>query len=83
MNEIIRYCVKMKNGDFMKQDFNPSNINSVIVSTVDNPIDSTLFKSKEVTLRCINETLNGNSNLPILFDDSNPPIETVELKIKY
>jgi hypothetical protein len=80
---ITRYAVRMKNGDYMLQDFDDEVAQRVLIHSVGNPIDSSLLKTRETAQRCINEILSGNTNLLVLYDDDNPPEEVVELKIEY
>jgi hypothetical protein len=77
---IVRYAIQMKNGNYMKQEFDES-LERIRIRVVDNPIDADLLKDKSVALRTINEILTGNTNLLILYDDDNPPESVVELKI--
>lgn len=83
MNKIIRYTVQMKNGSYMLQDFDDMTAGRVHVITVDNPIDSSLFKRKDVAQRCIEEILSGNTNLLVLYDEGNPPERVIELTIEW
>lgn len=78
---ITRYVVKMKNGGYMKQEFEGS-LESIRISSVDHPIDADLLKSKDVAIRCVNEILSGNSSILVLFDEENPPVEVDELEIE-
>lgn len=81
MNKVIRYAVKMKNGDYMRQDLDDTQIGRILIRTVDHPIDSTLLKNKKDAERCIYELFAKSSNLPCVYDDDNPPETVQELKI--
>ncbi|MFO1442896.1 hypothetical protein KDN24_06660 [Bacillus sp. Bva_UNVM-123] len=83
MNEVIRYVVKMNNGDYMIQDLDDLVSMRVHIHTRDNPIDADLFRTRENAQRCIDETISGNTNLLVLFDEENPPKEVKELKINF
>ena len=83
MNGVIRYAVKMRNGDYMIQDLDDMTPLRVHIHTRDNPIDADLFKTRENAQRCVDETLTCNTNLLVLYDEENPPQEVVEVKIKY
>jgi hypothetical protein len=50
---------------------------------VDNPIDADLFKDKNTAVRVLTETLSGNTNIVVLYDEDNPPQSVVELHINY
>lgn len=77
---VIRYVIKMRNGDYMVQNFG-KNLDTVWISTVDHPIDADLIKSKSIAESIIPQMLDGSSNLPVKYDSNNPPVEVVELKI--
>lgn len=80
LNIVIRYVIKMRNGDYMVQNFG-NNLDTVWISTVDNPIDADLIKSKSVVESVLSQILDGSSNLPVKYDNNNPPVEVIELKI--
>lgn len=77
---IVRYAIQMKNGNYMRQEFDGS-LERIRIRAVDNPIDADLLKDKSVALQTINEILTGNTNLLVLYDDDNPPESVVELKV--
>jgi hypothetical protein len=81
MNKITRYAVRMKNGDYMRQDLDDTKVGVVLIRTVYNPIDAMLVKDKYTAQRCVTDVLSGNTNLLCLYNDDNPPEEVVELKI--
>lgn len=77
----IRYVIQMRNGDYMKQEWDGS-LERVKLRSFDNPLDADLFKSKSITERVLNKILTGNTNLLVLYDDDNPPVRVVEFCIK-
>lgn len=77
---IIRYMIKMRNGDYMVQNLKEG-LDEVWISTVDHPIDAMLLKNKKIARRALREILSGETNLPVEYDDDNPPVEVVELEI--
>lgn len=79
---MIRYAVELRNGNYMKQEFVGS-LERINIESVDNPIDATLLKKKEVAQRCLSEILSGNTNFLVLYDDDNPPSKVVELNISF
>lgn len=83
MNEIIRFVIKMRQGNYMKQEFDPKSHRIVNIWTVDNPIDADLLKDRFTAERVIQEVLSGNTNLMTIYDENNPPEKVVELKIKF
>lgn len=80
MNNVKRYVVRMRNGDFMRQEFDES-LDNVKIFTSDHPIDADLLKSKSTAERVINEIITGKTNLPVSFDKNNPPVDVVEINI--
>lgn len=78
---IVRYAIKMKNGNYMKQEFDGS-LKRIRIRAVDNPIDADLLKDKNAALRTINEIMTGNTNLLVLYNEDNPPESVVELRIE-
>jgi hypothetical protein len=78
---IVRYAIKMKNGNYMKQEFDGS-LERIRIRSVDHPIDADLLKDKSVALRVLNEILTGNTNLLVLYDEDNPPENVVELRVE-
>ena len=81
MNYITRYAIKMKNGQYMKEDFDGS-LNRVKLRSVSHPIDSTLIPLKSTATRCLYEILNGDTNILVLVDEDNPPVSVEEVRIK-
>ena len=79
---IRRYVIELRNGSYMKQDFHGS-VELIKIRSVDNPIDADLLKQKSIADRCLSEILTGNTNIMVLYDDDNPPVRVVELKINY
>jgi hypothetical protein len=79
---MIRYVIEMKNGSYMRQEFEGS-LERLKIRTVDNPIDADLLKDKSTAERVLKEILTGNTNILVLYNDDNPPIKVVELYIKY
>jgi len=71
----------MKNGTYMKQEWDGS-LEKVRIDTVNNPINASLIKWKNDADRVLLEILNGSTYLLVLYDDNNPPVEVVEIKIK-
>ena len=80
---VIRYAVRMRNGDYMVQNHAEDAIQRILIRTVDNPIDADLLKTKKTAQRCIDEILSGNTNVLVQYDEENPPKEVVELEINY
>ena len=72
----------MRNGDYMRQDFHETG-EKIKISNIDVPVDADLIKSKSVAQRVLQEILAGSSNLLVLYDDNNPPVEVVEVEINY
>jgi hypothetical protein len=72
----------MKNGNYMKQEFNGS-LELIKIVPVDNPIDSDLLKERHTAERVLEELLSGNTNIIVLYDEDNPPEKVIELKINY
>ena len=81
MKTVTRYVVRMRNGDYMVQDFDDMHAGRVLVSSTDHPIDATLLKDRKTSERCIADIVSGSTNLLVLYEEDNPPEETVELKI--
>ena len=82
VEKVIRYAVRMKNGSYMRQEFDDRNVSRVLIHTVDHPIDASLLKDRVTAQRCIDDVISGNTNLLCLYDDNNPPEEVVELFIE-
>jgi hypothetical protein len=82
MAKVIRYVIKMRNGDYMKQEFHET-VEKVKIYTVDLPIHADLFKDKNTAQRVLDEILSGNTNLLVIYNDDNPPVEVVEVEINY
>ncbi|WP_080845638.1 hypothetical protein [Cytobacillus gottheilii] len=83
MSMTVRYAVKMKNGEYLRQDFDEQRIETVRLWSVENAIDADLFRSESEAQRLIKEVLTGNTNLLVLYDDENPPNEVVKLTIGF
>jgi hypothetical protein len=79
---MIRYVIEMKNGSYMRQEFEGS-LERLKIRTVDNPIDADLLKDKSTAERVLKEMLTGNTNILVLYNDDNPPAKVVELEIEY
>lgn len=77
---VIRYVIEMRNGDYMVQNFKEG-LDEVKISTVDHPIDAMLLRNKKIAQSVIKEILSGVANLPVEFDEDNPPAKVVELEI--
>lgn len=80
-NEYIRYVVKMRNGGYMKQEWDGA-LDKVKLDTVYNPLDATQLTRNSEAYRCINEIVTKTSNLPVSYDEKNPPVEVIELLFK-
>jgi hypothetical protein len=76
----IRYVIKLRNGSYMKQDFDGS-LERIKIRAIDNPIDADLLRDKGLAERVIDEILTGNTNILVLYDDNNPPVEVIEINI--
>ncbi|MDT0160377.1 hypothetical protein [Bacillus sp. AG4(2022)] len=83
MNKVTRYVVRMKNGDYLRQDFDHLRLDTVRIWSVDNPIDSDLFRSEKEAERLIKEVLSGSTNLLVIYQDDNPPEQVEELEINF
>lgn len=82
MEKVIRYVIKMRNGDFLKQEFHET-VEQVKIHTVDLPIHADLYKDKTTIYRVLNQLQEKTTNLPVIYNDENPPVEVVEVKISY
>lgn len=83
MNKVIRYVIRMKNGDYARQDFDDMVAGRVKMWSTDNPIDADLFKNRTTAQRVVDEVLSGNTNLLVIYNDENPPQDVQELEIEF
>lgn len=82
MKTVIRQVIRMKNGDYMRQDLDDTKVGTVLIRTVDHPIDASLFKDKKLAETVIFEMLGeATTSLPIVWDRENPPEEVETLVI--
>lgn len=78
----IRYLVKMKNGDYMKQEWDGS-LERVMLHSVDNPIDADKFRNKFAPERILKEVLSGDTAILTLYHEENPPEKVVKMEFDY
>ncbi|GLI82562.1 hypothetical protein ANABIO32_02490 [Rossellomorea marisflavi] len=81
MNKITRYVIKMKNGTYMKTEFDEVVPSQVKVLEVDHPVDADLHRDKETAERIIKEIATTTTFLPVIYNKENPPEEVQEMKI--
>ncbi|WJV20817.1 hypothetical protein QU593_10405 [Rossellomorea marisflavi] len=82
MSKITRYVIKMKNGTYMKTEFDEVIPSQVKVLEVDHPVDADLHKDKGTAQRINNEIITSTTFLPVIFNKENPPEEVQEVTIK-
>ncbi|MDT0160404.1 hypothetical protein [Bacillus sp. AG4(2022)] len=80
--EVTRFVISLKNGNFMKQDFDES-LERIKINTTDLSIDADLFNNKQTADRVLNEIISGNTNLLVIYDEDNPPIEVKDIRINF
>ena len=66
----------------MRQEFYET-LEQVMIFAVENPLHADKFNTYSMTKEILENTLSGNTNLLVLYDENNPPERVLEVKYSY
>lgn len=78
----IRYAIQLENGEYMRTDFYP-NIETIKIFAETDILKADLHSNRDRLEGEINNIVSGNTNLPVFYDDDNPPARVVKFRLTY